>query len=71
MAIIILKIGLHREYIYKFRCVDVIGVLDKTSYDGGFWTVLTDAHVVISSILSDLNVPFSIGPPLIGKQVKG
>lgn len=60
-----------REYIYKFRCVDVIGVLDKTSYDGGFWTVLTDAHVVISSILSDLNVPFSIGPSLIGKQVKG
>lgn len=60
-----------REYIYKFRCVDIIGVLDKITYDGGFWTSLTDAQTVLSSILSEHNISFTISAALTNKSVKG
>ncbi len=60
-----------REYIYKFRCVDIIGVLDKITYDGGFWTSLTAAQTVLSSILSEHNISFALGSSLSGKRVKG
>lgn len=59
-----------REYIYKFRAVNIIGVLDKITYDGGFWVNLTSAHTVVSSILSEHNISFYVSY-IQNKSVKG
>jgi len=48
------------QYELAFKCVDIIGVLDATKYDGGFWPTATTLEDILYEILNPLNIEYTI-----------
>jgi len=47
----------------QFRGVDLIGLLDGMSYDGGFWSSLTDIGAILGTILDPYGIPYAVSNP--------
>jgi len=48
------------EYELDFTCFDIIGVLNATEYDGGFYPNNITLEDILSDLLDPLNIEFSI-----------
>ncbi|MBN1535938.1 MAG: hypothetical protein JW908_04340 [Anaerolineales bacterium] len=48
------------ESEFKFRAVDLIGVLETTAYDGNFWSEPTSTKEILEALLTSINAPYSI-----------
>jgi hypothetical protein len=59
------------EYEFKFRAIDIIGVMDATDYDGGFWSSATTLQDVLSDILNPIDVLFTIDESIADVEISG
>lgn len=59
------------EKTLKLSGIDLIGILDTTSFDGRFWSSLTRLDVVLESVLGEANVSYELEGSLADTQVKG
>lgn len=59
------------EHTLEIRAIDVVGVLDTTSYDGHFWSSLTSIGTILKSIFLDLDIEYDLAESLETKTLKG
>lgn len=59
------------EYLMRFRCVDYIGLLDKSTYMGGIWLNPISVQELVSDILDESNVLFDVDPDVGAITLKG
>jgi hypothetical protein len=56
----------------EFRCVDLLGVLDKITYNGGLWSGAGIAlPTLLAAILGPIHAPFDLDASLSGVSVIG
>lgn len=59
------------DYEFRFRAIDIIGVLDTIDYDGGFWDSATTLQAVLSAILNPIDVLFSVDASIQDVEISG
>lgn len=59
------------ENLKRFRCVDILGILDKYDYRGGIWLTPVKVGDLLSQILGEANVDFEIDPDVAAVELTG
>lgn len=59
------------DTLIKFNCIDLIGILDTLTYKGGIWLTPIAMGDLITDILREVNVPFTIDPDLYSFPITG
>ncbi len=49
------------DYLYEFKCVNIIGLMDTLKFEGLFLPEQTEPEEVIDSVLTKYNIPFELG----------
>jgi hypothetical protein len=56
---------------FAFKAVDIMGVMDATDYDGGFWSVPTTLEAVLTAVLNPINVLFTVDATIKDTLISG
>jgi hypothetical protein len=59
------------DTLIKFNCIDLLGILDKSTYYGGIWLTPIAAGDLFKIILDEVGVPFAIDPDLYSYPLTG
>lgn len=59
------------QYRYEFTAVDLIGLMDSLTYDGGFWETDTSILTILGAILDQYAITYSISEDLSITQLRG
>lgn len=59
------------EYEYKFEAMDIMGVLDKTPYEGAFYSALTSVETILEAVLGGLDLTYDLDSYIGAKTLKG
>lgn len=58
------------ETLKQFKCIDIVGIMDKYEYYGGIWTN-TPAGDIIADIMAKANVEYDIDPDIAATTLSG
>jgi hypothetical protein len=59
------------EHEFEFRAIDIIGVMEATDYDGGFWGTATKLSVILSQVLNAIDVPYVLDDSIKDTELTG
>lgn len=59
------------ENEYSFEAMDIIGVLDKTPFEGIFYSALTSVTTILAEILGGIDVTYDLDSYIGAKTLKG
>lgn len=59
------------EREFEFKAFDIIGVLDKTDFDGVFWGVPTTLEVVLEQVLGVIGVAYELDDAIKDVEISG
>ena len=59
------------EYEFRFRAIDIIGVLAHTDYDGRFYSTATSLSDVLADLFNPIDVLYTLDPDIVDTEVKG
>jgi hypothetical protein len=59
------------DTLIKFKCIDLLGILDSLTYKGGIWLSPIAMGDLIADILQEVNVAFVIDPDLYSFPITG
>ncbi len=55
----------------EFTAIDILGVMDNTDYDGGFWSSATTLPAILSTILGPIDVSYTVDASLASIELTG
>jgi len=59
------------ESEFKFIAIDLVGVLETTTYDGNFWSEPTSTKEILEALLTSVNAPYSIASGIDEIEISG
>ena len=59
------------EYTFKFKAIDIIGVLAATEFDGGFWSTATTLKIIFADVLNPIDVEYTLDASIEDAEVQG
>jgi len=59
------------EHEFEFKAIDIIGVMDATDYDGGFWGTATALSTILAQILNPIDVLYTLDDDIKDTELTG
>lgn len=59
------------EHEFEFRAIDIIGVMDATEYDGGFWGTATKLSTILTQTLDPIDASYVLDDSIKDTELTG